>query len=739
MSDLTVVSVEASVRKQLIALNVKMIAFFSSFLLAQVALASILFRPQCASYLIGTFCSIYALYFSQLIFTISQIDSPDVLVIGILRTIFRRKRGVIVSTTHLIFLQLSEVSSIFLILNIYLDSLGIGQTKDVRVYRLVTSRSFEQEMFDRASKKLGLEQAVLGTFEKEWDDDKPTHQEMEQLLKKGAYALLDDDNDEVTKQFCADDIDSILAKRTRTRVVEGTKSASWLNKQGMVVSKSKFTSETGETLDMDDPLFWQKVMPDFVTPSIMLRKLRELEDEIEGKVRGPGRGKGRWKKKPVESKEEESTKINTSAVENDGDDDNDLGKDDGSAEESENVADSNDKPVESDSLEAPDASDDASEDEVSKVAVKKKLSQTNRKKINKFMSDLKSMMQSTFEDDDEDALSAEERDACQKLLLTVSVKEKIFNAEQRLIAKKFLKRFEGDRRRRCRTSEQPRFQPSDRKEDEAVIGIREELLILGKKKAKKKRKGDDLDDEPLVTKRRKVDSSGGYLGEDGYLHHSDSEDEWSDVGPDIYEGSKKDIISRKDANRRRAWAADDDAATAAGRAWPVLPRHLVKKVLGTVIDKVLKYDKEKGGIFSVPVPKDEFPEYYEQIKKPMDYGTMKAKLEDGEYRSAQAMQKDFFLILQNCRTFNADSSDIVKEARAQHLMRPMFLKEAAAQHDLFLAEDGSVLEIIDDISGSPKKKGIKKKKGSEAEPKIVEETKGKKVRMVVVVHPRCYI
>ena len=92
-------------------------------------------------------------------------------------------------------------------------------------------------MFERASKKLGLEQAVLGTFEKEKEDDKPTQKEMEQLLKRGAYALLEDDNDQITQEFCSDDIEAILAKRTRTRVVEGAKTASWLNKSGMVVSK----------------------------------------------------------------------------------------------------------------------------------------------------------------------------------------------------------------------------------------------------------------------------------------------------------------------------------------------------------------------------------------------------------------------------------------------------------------------------------------------------------------------
>jgi chromodomain-helicase-DNA-binding protein 7 len=34
----------------------------------------------------------------------------------------------------------------------------IGQSKNVTIYRLITRRSFEAEMFDRASKKLGLEQ-----------------------------------------------------------------------------------------------------------------------------------------------------------------------------------------------------------------------------------------------------------------------------------------------------------------------------------------------------------------------------------------------------------------------------------------------------------------------------------------------------------------------------------------------------------------------------------------------------
>lgn len=596
-----------------------------------------------------------------------------------------------------------------------------GQTKDVRIYRLITSRSFEQEMFERASKKLGLEQAVLGTFEKDGEDDKPTQQEMEQLLKRGAYALLEDDNDEVTRQFCADDIDSILAKRTRTRVVEGAKTASWLSKQGMVVSKTKFSSEADGGLDMDDPQFWQKVMPNFVTPSLLLQKLRELEYEIEGKV---GRGRGRWKKKlpkrtvdALDGERSDLVPIDENSVEKEDNDTETLERETGTGND---AASGEENDIDED--------DDAENDEENEDNKKKgkviRVTRTQQRKIQKFMSDLKSLMESLDEDEEDEGLSADEREVLQKVLLTVSVKQKFFTDEQRRIARRFLKFFEGDRRRRCRTSDAQRFQPGS-PGDDIVPTIREELLIRGKKRKKRRKRTEDMDidEEPARKKIRRSSDAGGYLGEDGYLHHSDSGEDWSDVGEGIYDsGGKKDIISRKEAARRRKWTAGDDAATAAGRAWPVFPRSVVKQVLSSLIDEVIEYDKNKGGLFSVPVSKDEFPEYYEQIKRPMDYATMKEKLENGGYRSAQAMQKDFILILQNCREFNDASSEIVKEAREQHLLRPKLLIEAAANHNLFLAEDGSVLEIFDEKSKSPRKANGKKKETENETPKKVSKT-----------------
>jgi hypothetical protein len=65
-------------------------------------------------------------------------------------------------------------------------------------------------------------------------------------------------------------------------VDERAKTASWLNKKGMNVTKSKFASDAeSQGIDVDDPLFWQKVMPDFVTPEILLRKLDEMEEAFD--------------------------------------------------------------------------------------------------------------------------------------------------------------------------------------------------------------------------------------------------------------------------------------------------------------------------------------------------------------------------------------------------------------------------------------------------------------------------
>merc|ERR1719162_1356647 len=74
--------------------------------------------------------------------------------------------------------------------------------------------------------------------------------EIEDLLKKGAYgALMDDDN--AGDKFCEEDIDSILERRAKTITIEG-------NKAGGSFSKATFASAETTDNNLDDPDFWEK-------------------------------------------------------------------------------------------------------------------------------------------------------------------------------------------------------------------------------------------------------------------------------------------------------------------------------------------------------------------------------------------------------------------------------------------------------------------------------------------------
>ena len=160
----------------------------------------------------------------------------------------------------------------------------IGQKKQVTIYRLITRKSFEAEMFDRASRKLGLEQAVLGTRQfdaiemgEAQDENKVDAKEMEQLLREGAYAVLMGEDDNDAQDFMSNDIDEILQKRSHTTVSEaGPTTESWLNKKRKSGGRTKKSIFTGAAMgdaaevDVNDPEFWKKVLPDLVTPDSMV-------------------------------------------------------------------------------------------------------------------------------------------------------------------------------------------------------------------------------------------------------------------------------------------------------------------------------------------------------------------------------------------------------------------------------------------------------------------------------------
>jgi len=136
----------------------------------------------------------------------------------------------------------------------------IGQDKLVVVYRLITRDTYEQKMFDIASKKLGLDQAILSDITVDGNElsnltssnhkSKFSVDEIDSLLRNGVYDVFNGDNE--SQKFCEEDISQILTKRT-TKIVHG--------KTGSNFSKASFTPNQTTKVGLKDPNFWEKIMP----------------------------------------------------------------------------------------------------------------------------------------------------------------------------------------------------------------------------------------------------------------------------------------------------------------------------------------------------------------------------------------------------------------------------------------------------------------------------------------------
>jgi len=113
-----------------------------------------------------------------------------------------------------------------------------------------------------SSMKMGLDQAVLQGIENGGNKDVMTKEEVERLLKNGAYDIFREDKDgsgdKESNDFVSQDIDSILERRAKTIVHENTGSKS--NAAGGTFSKASFTNTNEAEVDIDDPDFWSKVV-----------------------------------------------------------------------------------------------------------------------------------------------------------------------------------------------------------------------------------------------------------------------------------------------------------------------------------------------------------------------------------------------------------------------------------------------------------------------------------------------
>ncbi|KAF3849366.1 hypothetical protein F7725_015863 [Dissostichus mawsoni] len=90
------------------------------------------------------------------------------------------------------------------------------------------------------------------------------------------------------------------------------------------------------------------------------------------------------------------------------------------------------------------------------------------------------------------------------------------------------------------------------------------------------------------------------------------------------------------------------------------------RTLSTLVDMVINYKDGLGRQISkgfVQLPsKKEVPEYYELIRKPVDFRRIRERVRNHKYRSVVDLEKDVFLLCHNAQTYNLEGSQIYEDS-----------------------------------------------------------------------------
>jgi len=192
----------------------------------------------------------------------------------------------------------------------------IGQTKQVRVYRLVTRDTYEMALYERANLKLGLEQALIrhgsyGDIDGEGSSDTSaggsaalSAPEVERLIKVGAQRLFTDEHDEQMDRFSAETIDQILERCSTSKLVSTNK-----GRDGTfsTFAQATFVSNEGdESVDIQDPHFWVKMLgkePEKLTAEAAMEEDsdKQRQPQRQSKKDGILRHSDLWSRKELAS------------------------------------------------------------------------------------------------------------------------------------------------------------------------------------------------------------------------------------------------------------------------------------------------------------------------------------------------------------------------------------------------------------------------------------------------------
>ncbi|XP_055055545.2 probable global transcription activator SNF2L2 isoform X2 [Misgurnus anguillicaudatus] len=151
---------------------------------------------------------------------------------------------------------------------------------------------------------------------------------------------------------------------------------------------------------------------------------------------------------------------------------------------------------------------------------------------------------------------------------------------------------------------------------------------------------------------------------------------------------------------------------------PPNPPKLTKQ-MNTIVDMVINYKDTLGrqiskGFVQLPSRK-EVPEYYELIRKPVDFRRIRERVRNHKYRCIADLEKDFMLMCHNAQMFNLEGSQIFEDSV---VLKSVF--ESARQRIVELTEEDN-----DAVGGSEADGGdhlnLEAPISETANPKMVEK------------------
>ncbi|XP_068598156.1 bromodomain and PHD finger-containing protein 3 [Brachionichthys hirsutus] len=119
-------------------------------------------------------------------------------------------------------------------------------------------------------------------------------------------------------------------------------------------------------------------------------------------------------------------------------------------------------------------------------------------------------------------------------------------------------------------------------------------------------------------------------------------------------------------------------------------------LLRSTLDQLQEKDTAK--IFSRPVDLSEVPDYLEFVSQPMDFSTMRTKLEGHAYCSIADLERDFDLVISNCLKYNSKDTMFHKTALQLREVGGAVLRHACRQSQSIGLDPSTGMHLPDSLN-----------------------------------------